>query len=81
MKPIPTLTKPLRSYDVETKKPASAHAERSDVCAVSAACVVAENMAAWVLASAVLEQFGGDTMEELRERMAAHRKRAERWLL
>ncbi|WP_300525016.1 chorismate synthase [Aminiphilus sp.] len=81
MKPIPTLVKPLRSYDVETKKPASAHAERSDVCAVPAACVVAENMAAWVLASAILEQFGGDTMEELRERVAAHRERAARWLL
>jgi chorismate synthase len=81
MKPIPTLVRPLRSYDVETKKPASAHAERSDVCAVPAACVVAENMAAWVLASAILEQFGGDTMEELRERVAAHRERAARWLL
>jgi chorismate synthase len=75
MKPIPTLRKPLRSVDFASGLEASAHFERSDACAVPAACVVGEAMAAWVAAGAVMEQFGGDTLEESVERMAAYRKR------
>lgn len=70
MKPIPTLMRPLASVDVASGEATEAHAERSDVCAVPAACVVAEAMAALVLASAVCEKFGGDTVEDL---TAAHR--------
>lgn len=65
MKPIPTLTTPLSSVDVTTGEPTEAHAERSDVCAVPAAGVVAEAMLALVLASAALEKFGGDCVEDL----------------
>lgn len=68
MKPIPTLTRQLGSVDMKTKKPKPAHAERSDVCAVPAAAVVGESMAAITLAAATLEKFGGDSMDELRGR-------------
>ncbi|MDW8433732.1 MAG: chorismate synthase, partial [Aquificaceae bacterium] len=68
MKPIPTLTKPLRSVDIETKKSVKAGKERSDVVAVPAASVVGEAMLAIVLADALLEKLGGDHMEELKER-------------
>ncbi|MFP4481185.1 MAG: chorismate synthase [Thermovirgaceae bacterium] len=68
MKPIPTLRKPLPSVDVTTGETVSAHRERGDVCAVPAACVVAEAMVAWIIAAAVTEQFGGDRMEDLRRR-------------
>jgi chorismate synthase len=64
MKPIPTLRKPLRSVDVRTGRPFEAAYERSDVCAVPAAAVVAEAMAALVAADALLEKFGGDSAEE-----------------
>jgi chorismate synthase len=62
MKPISTLMKPLRSVDLETMAEAKAAIERSDVCAVPAAAVVGEAAVAWVLAEAVIERFGGDTM-------------------
>jgi chorismate synthase len=65
MKPIPTLRKPLMSVDIHTKKPFSAAYERSDVCAVPAAAVVAEAMTALVVADAFLEKFGGDSREEI----------------
>ncbi|ADO44621.1 chorismate synthase [Hydrogenobacter thermophilus TK-6] len=68
MKPIPTLTKPLRSVDIETKEEVRAGKERSDVVAVPAASVVAEAMLAIVLADALLEKLGGDFMEEVKER-------------
>jgi chorismate synthase len=68
MKPIPTLRKPLPSVDVTTGEAVSAHRERGDTCAVPAACVVAEAMAAWVIAAAVTEQFGGDRVDDLRRR-------------
>ena len=68
MKPIPTLRKPLRSVDMRTKEPMDAHFERSDACAVPAASVVGEAMAALVLADAFLEKFGGDSVEEIRKR-------------
>jgi chorismate synthase len=65
MKPIPTLYKPLRSVDIVTKEPFEATVERSDVCAVPAASVVAEAAVAIEIADAFLEKFGGDTIEEI----------------
>jgi chorismate synthase len=64
MKPIPTLRKPLRSVDIITKKPVQAAYERSDICAVPAAAVIGEAMAALTVADAFLEKFGGDSMGE-----------------
>ncbi len=66
MKPIPTLMKPLRSVDLASKKPFKASVERSDVCAVPAAGVVAEAAAAFEIASAMIEKFGGDSIDEMR---------------
>ncbi|MDI3480360.1 MAG: chorismate synthase [Tepidanaerobacteraceae bacterium] len=66
MKPIPTLYKPLRSVDIKTKEPFFASIERSDICAVPAASIVGEAALAWVLAEAVVEKFGGDSVEEMR---------------
>lgn len=65
MKPISTLMKPLRSIDLETMAESPAAIERSDVCAVPAAAVVAEAMTAFVLAEALLEKLGGDNVAEL----------------
>lgn len=65
MKPIPTLYKPLQSVDIDTKEPFTAQVERSDACAVPAACVVLENVVAWEIAKAFLDKFGGDSMEEI----------------
>jgi len=65
MKPIATLMKPLRSVDLATMAASPATVERSDVCAVPAAAVVAEAMVAFVLADAALEKFGGDSVDEL----------------
>lgn len=69
MKPIATLMKPLRSIDLTSMEDAPAAIERSDVCAVPAAAVVAEAMVALVLADAVLERFGGDSMTDLLARV------------
>ncbi|MBC8197164.1 MAG: chorismate synthase [Candidatus Marinimicrobia bacterium] len=66
MKPIPTLIKPLRSVDFNTKKEENAHKERTDSCAVPAASIVAESMVCFVLADAILEKFGGDSMSQLK---------------
>ena len=66
MKPIPTLIKPLRSVDIQTKEDKLAHKERTDSCSVPAASIVAESMLCFVLADAMLEKFGGDTMEQLK---------------
>ena len=71
MKPISTLMKPLRSVDLTTLEEEPAAIERSDVCAVPAAAVVAEAMVALVLADALLERFGGDTMVDLRSRVTS----------
>ena len=71
MKPISTLMKPLRSVDLATMEPAAAAIERSDVCAVPAAAVVGEAMMAFVLADALLERFGGDSVQALRRAMEA----------
>jgi chorismate synthase len=65
MKPISTLMKPLRSVDLDTMTPSAAAIERSDVCAVPAAAVVGEAMMALVIADAVLEKFGGDSVAEI----------------
>lgn len=64
MKPISTVPRALRTIDTATGEPATAHHQRSDVCAVPAAGVVAEAMVALVLADAVLEKFGGDAVAE-----------------
>jgi len=65
MKPLPTLARPLRSVDVATLQPCSAHHERADVCAVPAAAVVAEAMTALVLADALCLKLGGDSLSEM----------------
>ena len=67
MKPIPTLIKPLRSVDIQTKEEKLAHKERTDSCSVPAASIVAESMLCFVVADALLEKFGGDTMEQLKK--------------
>ncbi len=68
MKPIPTTVTPLRSVDLATGEPATTRYQRSDVCAVPAAAVVAEAMVAWVLADALLEKLGGDSLAEIKAR-------------
>jgi len=75
MKPLSTLMQPLRTVDVETKSEERAFRERSDVCAVPAAGVVAEHMVAFVLADEVQRKFGGDTVNDLREAVEAYRRR------
>ena len=67
MKPIPTTVTPLRSVDLRTGEPAQTQYQRSDVCAVPAATVVGEAMVAWVLADALLEKLGGDSLREMKE--------------
>lgn len=70
MKPIPTLRKPLRSVDIASGEEKKAHRERTDTCTVPAAAVIAEQMTALVLADALLEKFGGDSLVQLKEHMA-----------
>jgi chorismate synthase len=72
MKPISTLMRPLETVDLATKEAASAAAERSDVTAVPAMGVIAEAMAAFVLAQAFLEKFGGDSLLEVRRNHGAY---------
>ena len=74
MKPIPTLYQPLDTVDVESKEPVKAGVERSDVCAVPAAAVVAEGMACWVMAEALLEKCGGDHLKETKHNFANYLK-------
>jgi chorismate synthase len=75
MKPISTLLKPLATVDLKTHEPAKAHYERSDICVVPAAGVVGEAMVALVLAGAVLEKFGGDSLNELRRNLESYLKK------
>jgi chorismate synthase len=75
MKPLPTLTKPLRSVDIATKEPAQALRERTDSCTVPAAGVVAEAMVALVVASAYREKFGGDHIGDVRAAVDGYRER------
>jgi chorismate synthase len=72
MKPISTVPRALRTIDVATGEVAAAHHQRSDVCAVPAAGVVAEAMVALVLADAMLEKFGGDSLTETRRNRDAY---------
>jgi chorismate synthase len=73
MKPIPTLARPLPSVDLKTKQPFSAQKERTDACAVPAAAVVAEAAVAFVLADALLDKTGGDSMVEVQRNLKAYR--------
>jgi chorismate synthase len=66
MKPIATLYTPKKSVDIQTKEPLEATIERSDICTVPAAGVVGEAVVAFELAAAMVEKFGGDTLEEMR---------------
>ncbi|MGC9220583.1 MAG: chorismate synthase, partial [Solirubrobacteraceae bacterium] len=75
MKPLPTLTKPLRSVDTETHRPAEALRERTDSCTVPAAGVVGEAMVAVVLADAYRQKFGGDHIDDTRAALNAYRER------
>jgi chorismate synthase len=72
MKPIATVPRALRTVDLSTGEAAIAHHQRSDVCAVPAAGVVAEAMVALVLAEAILEKFGGDSVQETRRNVDSY---------
>jgi chorismate synthase len=78
MKPIPTLIHPLPSVHLDTGEAVAAHFERSDVCAVPAAGVVAEAMVRWVLAEALISKVGGDSLSEMREHARSLYKEAIR---
>jgi chorismate synthase len=75
MKPLPTLTKPLRSVDIQTHEPAEALRERTDSCTVPAAGVVGEAMVAFVLADAYRTKFGGDHINDVRDALRAYEER------
>jgi chorismate synthase len=75
MKPLPTLTKPLRSVDISTHEPAEALRERTDSVTVPAAGVVGEAMVAYVLTCAYREKFGGDHIDDVQAALAAYRER------
>ena len=78
MKPLSTLKRALRTVDMATGEPAVAFRERTDVCSLPAAGVVGETMVAWVLADALLEKFGGDSLGDLLGNMEAYRARIAR---
>ncbi|GAB3178045.1 chorismate synthase [Nesterenkonia halophila] len=78
MKPIATVPKSLRTVDTATGEAATAHHQRSDVCAVPAAGVVAEAMVALVIAQAVLEKFGGDSVAEVRRNLEGYKQNLPR---
>jgi len=75
MKPLPTLTKPLRSVDIDTHEPAQALRERTDSCTVPAAAVVGEAMVAFVLADAYRRKFGGDHIDDTRDALREYEER------
>jgi chorismate synthase len=75
MKPLPTLTKPLRSVDIATHAPAQALRERTDSCTVPAAGVVGEAMVAFVLADAYRRKFGGDHVDDAKAALEAYEER------
>jgi chorismate synthase len=75
MKPLPTLTKPLRSVDIATHQPAEALRERTDSCTVPAAGVVGEAMVAFILADAYRRKFGGDHIDDVRAALSAYEDR------
>ena len=76
MKPISTLRKPLESIQMDTKEPSTASYERSDICAVSAASVIAENVVAFEIAVALTDKFGNDSIEEITERITLFHRMA-----
>ena len=78
MKPIPTLMRPLGSVDLDTHEPVDASRERSDVCAVPAAAVVAEAEVAMVIADGYLAKFGCDCLDDIRTALAAYEARISR---
>lgn len=75
LKPIPTLSSPLKSVDIKTKKPTLAQKERADVCVVPAAGVIGESMMAYVLSNAFLEKFGHDCIEDIKASYNSYIKR------
>ena len=75
-KPISTLRKPLDSIRMDTKEPQRANYERSDVCAVSAASVIVEHVVAFEIAAALVEKFGGDSVQEMQDRFQIYLERA-----
>ena len=77
MKPLPTLTKPLRSVDIATKEPAPALRERTDSTTVPAAAVVAEAMVAFVLADAYRQKFGGDHIDDVLDALRRYEERID----
>jgi chorismate synthase len=77
IKPISTLTKPLRSVDTETKEPAQALRERTDSTVVPAAAVVAEAMVCLALARCYREKFGGDHIDDVLAAVAAYKERID----
>ena len=77
MKPISTIAKALRTVDLSTGEPARAFKERADSCAVPAAAVIGESMAAVVLAEALLEKFGADNMKDIREAYDSYMRRTK----
>lgn len=77
MKPIPTLYKPLQSVDLETKEPFEATIERSDSCAVPAAAVVAEAVVSIELASAMIETFHSDNLEQMKQSVEQYKRYVE----
>jgi chorismate synthase len=77
MKPLSTLKKRLRTVDMSTGEDAEAFQERTDVCAVPAAGVVCEHVVALVLGDALLETFGGDTLNDLKRSFDGYLKRLD----
>ena len=78
MKPIPTLMKPLQTVDIKNFQPTTASKERSDTCAIFAATVVGEAMAAIVIADAVIEKFGGDALIDTLQNLKNYRERLKK---
>lgn len=77
-KPIATLATPLESINLRTKEPEEASYERSDICAIAAASCILENVVAFTMAQALVEKFGGDSLQEMKARYALFHKLAQR---
>jgi chorismate synthase len=76
-KPLSTLMRPLHSVDIVTKEPVEATIERSDVCAIPAAAVIAESVVAFVVAQAFLEKFAGDSLVEMKRNYEGYLQQVE----
>ena len=66
MKPISSLSRPLKSVDIKTKESKVAHKERSDTCAVPAASIICEHMLSFAITDLLLDKFGGDSMKQFK---------------